>query len=184
MSNTHKITVSMLEFLRTGQFGPVRLGSSRNELRGYLGEPETWGRPYLPRSSAAQAGIWKYGDIEFHFREDTLWLIFADHIRTLKGGKAIDLDPWVLSGNITVKQALRDFEDAGIACQHSIDWVLDDGTERFQVGAGVDLTFADERWYSNPNKELNLNKELLPLAPADMTFHGFSYYCVEETKME
>ena len=116
----------------------------------------------------SRAGIWKYGDIEFHFSKDTLWLIFTDHVSTLKGGGAINLDPWVLNSNLTVKQALREFEDAGIPCQR-IDWTLDDDTERFRVGAGVELMFADKRY------ESDLDKELLPLAPADMKFNGFSY---------
>ena len=162
-----KIAVSMLAFLRTGEFGPIKLGISRAELQGCLGDPKNWG-PH-PKAKT-HASIWKYGDIEFHFhfKEDTLAGIFTDHISALKGGSAIDLNPWIIDGNLTLKQALREFEEAGVSCKR-IDWTLDDDTERFRVGAGVEVTFADSRYDSDPDKELR------PLAPADRTFHGFSY---------
>ncbi len=162
-----KITVSMQDFLRTGEFGPVRLEMSRGQLRGQLGEPEGWGP--TPRAKH-NAGIWKYGDIEFYFhhKADTLVMIFADHVGELKGGKAIDLDPWVFNGALTVKQVLRHLEEAHISCQR-IDWKFDNSTERFRVGVGVELIFWDVNQYSS-------NEEELPsLAPMDMTFNGFSY---------
>lgn len=170
MRHTRKITVSMLDFLRTGQFGPVHLGISRDQLRDYLGEPEAWslGSSRHPTRTPARAAVWKYGDVEFHFNGNTLVLIFADHVRILKGGEAIDLNPWVLSGKATVKQVLSDLEAAQISCQR-IDWKFDSTTERFRFGAGVELLFWDEVQHSANNEELP------PLAPADMTFHGFSY---------
>ena len=89
-------------------------------------------------------------------------------MKTLNGGNAIGLDSWVVSGSLTVKQTLRDLEDAGIACER-IDWNPNDDSEWFRVGAGVDLMFWDETQSSS-------NEDGLPrLAPADMTFNGFSY---------
>ncbi len=159
------IKISMQDFLRTGEFGPVRLEMSRGQLRGLLGEPENWG----PSPTKHEAGLWKYGDVEFHFQIDNLiWLIHADSIDTLDGGKVINLDPWVLNENTTVRQALRDLEGASIPFQR-IDWTVDDTTERFRVGAGVDLVFWDKVQYGR-------NEDNLPtLARSDMTFCGFSY---------
>lgn len=160
-----KITVSMQEFLRTGEFGPVRLEMSRGQLRGLLGEPAGWG----PSPKAKHnAGIWKYGDVEFYFNGNILSLIFADDIDTLDGGKAINLDPWVFNGKATVRQVLRELEAAHISCQR-IDWKFDDTTERFRVGVGVELTFWDQNQYG-PNED-----DLPTLARLDMTFSGFSY---------
>lgn len=170
------IAVSVLDFLRTGQFGPVHLGISRDQLQDHLGEPESWsfGSSRHPTRTPARAAVWKYGDIEFHFNSDMLVLIFTDHIRILKGGEAIDLNPWVLSRKATVKQVLGDLEAAQISCQR-IDWKLNDGTVRFRVGAGVELVFWDEA-QSSFNDE-----DVMPLAPVDMTFHGFSYR-MEDTR--
>ncbi len=171
-----RIAVSTRDFLRTGEFGPIRPGLSRDALRGLLGDPEGWSLGPGKRKPASRAAIWQYGDVEFHFNGDTLWLIFADHITTLKGGKAIDLDPWVLNGNATVKQVLGDLEEAHIPFQR-IDWKFDDTTERFRVGAGVDLLFWDENQYG-PNDD-----DLPTLARPDMTFCGFSYSSIA-TKTE
>lgn len=160
-----KVSVSMQEFLRTGELGPVRLGISRRQLRGHLGEPEDWGP--TPRAKH-NAGIWKYGDIEFHFNGDTLWLIFADDVEKLHGGRAIDLDPWVLNGEVLVGQVLEELKEAHISCQR-IPWMLDDATERFLVGAGVKLLFLDE------TQHMFCDEGVSPLARLGMTFGGFSY---------
>ena len=163
----------MQDFLQTGEFGPIRLGLSRRQLRSRLGEPEAWGP--APRAKH-NAGIWKYGDVEFHFNGDMLWLIFADHVTTLKGGRAIDLDPWVLNGNATINQALSDLEESHIPFQR-IDWKFDDTTERFRVGVGVELIFWDKNQYG-PHDD-----DLPTLARPDMTFCGFSY-SARETNVE
>ena len=161
-----KVAVSMLEFLRTGEFGPIKLGISRAELRGCLDGPEDW-EPY-PKAKQ-HAAVWKYGDIEFYFDDDNiLWMIFSDHVKTLNGGSAIDLDPWVISSSLTVKQALRDLEDASIPFERNDSNPNPDG-QWFRVGAGVDLMFLGET-QSSSNED-----DLPPLAPADMTFHGFPY---------
>ena len=160
-----KITVSMQDFLRTGEFGPVRLGMLRGQIRSLLGEPEDWGPS--PRAKH-NVGIWKYGDIEFHFNEDVLWLLFADDIGTLDGGKAIDFDPWVLSGAASAESVLVDLEAAGISCQR-IPWSFDDGTERYHVGAGIELLFLDE------SQHLFCTEGASPNAKPGMTFDSFSY---------
>ncbi len=162
-----KIAVSMQDFLRTGQFGPVRLGLSRRQLRGLLGEPENWGP--TPRAQH-NAGIWKYGDIEFffHFQEDTLTTIFADHIEKFQGGPAIEIDPWIFHGGLLGADALDQFSAASIAFER-IRWTLDDDTERYRVGAGIELLFADE------TKHLFCEDGVSPEARPGMTFHGFSY---------
>jgi len=51
-------------FATTGDIGPIRLGCTREELRGVLGEPDDRGgtsRKY------PEPVIWRYGKLEFHF---------------------------------------------------------------------------------------------------------------------
>ena len=162
-----KVSVSMQDFLRTGEFGPVRLGISRRQLRGHLGEPEDWGPAPRAKHNAA---IWKYGDIEFHFhfREDSLVGIFADGVEELRGGGAIDLDPWVLNGAALEEQVLKDLAAVNIACER-IPWAHEDATERFRVGAGVELLFLDE------TQHMFCDEGVSPFARPGMTFGGFSY---------
>ena len=158
-------SVSMQDFLRTGEFGPVCLGFSRRQLRGHLGEPEDWGP--APRAMH-NAGIWKYGDIEFHFSGDALWLISVDDVKTLYGGTAIDLDPWILDGGTSAEQVLEGLAAANIAYER-ISWAHEDATERFRVGAGVQLLFLDE------TQHMFCDEGVSPLARPGMTFDGFSY---------
>ena len=60
-------SVSMRDFLRSGEFGPIRLGDTVDSLRSAFGEPpavgRTSGRHHTPL-------IWKYGDVEFHLTTD------------------------------------------------------------------------------------------------------------------
>jgi hypothetical protein len=61
---------------QTGDICPVRLGMSRAQLRGILGEPDDTGgtsrRDRTPR-------IWKYDQVEFHFGlPDSLTLIYLE----------------------------------------------------------------------------------------------------------
>ena len=158
-----KVSVSMQDFLRTGEFGPVCLGISRRQVRGHLGEPEDWGP--APRAKH-NAGIWKYGDIEFHFSGDALWLIFANPVEKLHGGRAIDLDPWVLDGDASVNQVLEGLAAADIAYER-IPWAHEDATGRFRVGAGVELLFLDE------TQHMFCDEGVSPLARPGMTFGGF-----------
>ncbi len=158
----------MQDFLRSGEFGPIRLGISRDQLRGHLGNPEDWG-PF-PKSER-RATIWKFGDIEFHFhfKEDALVGIFADGVEKLRGGGAINLDPWVFNGGVLVEQVLESLAEANIPYQR-IHQDLDDNTERFQVGGGVELLFLDE------TQHMFCEKGVSPLARPGMIFDGFSYH--------
>jgi hypothetical protein len=86
------------------------------------------------------------------------------------------LDPWTLNGDASVEQVLKDLEEAHIPCQR-IQWALDDATERFRVGAGVELLFLDETQHMFDSDGVS------PLARPGMTFDGFSY-SAREAKME
>ena len=94
--------------------------------------------------------------------------IFADHVETLRGGRAINLDPWILSGNAPVDQVLKELAAVDIPYRR-IEWTLDDATERFRVGAGVELLFLDE------TQHLFDEDGVSPMARPGMTFGGFSY---------
>ncbi len=78
-----QIKIDFRDFLKTGQFGPVQLGMTQDEVRQLLGNPQDWG-----------GQIWKYDEMEFHFgdQERRLWLIWCDHLDLLKSdGKVFQL---------------------------------------------------------------------------------------------
>lgn len=49
--------INLLEFFKTGRFGPVCIGMSRREVRILLGAPDNYPAP----------DIWEYGGVELHF---------------------------------------------------------------------------------------------------------------------
>ena len=102
--------ISLLEFARTGAFAGIMIGHSRQLIESILGLPETWG---MPPTRIETAEIWKYGDIEFYFHDDELWMIFSDTFEIPVGGASINLDPWI----IRYGMRQHDFE-AGLRQEH------------------------------------------------------------------
>jgi hypothetical protein len=117
MRERPRLQISVLDFIRTGAFGPARLGMKREELETALGRPEGSGCGKSPGYS--KAAIWTYGAFEFHFTpDDELWLIFTDHLDEVAyetDRRSHDLDPWILGElgkdiptRCQVEEALRD----------------------------------------------------------------------------
>jgi hypothetical protein len=58
---------------------PVGLGAIRDQLRRLLGEPTD---ASVRTRRRRQAMIWKYADIEYHFREDgRVWIVNTEDAR-------------------------------------------------------------------------------------------------------
>jgi len=66
--------------------GKVSLGMTREDVKVVLGEPDDWGPFYggKNRRKIARAknepGILKYGDIELHFHNNSLWLVYSEDV--------------------------------------------------------------------------------------------------------
>lgn len=78
-------------------FGPVEVGTQRNTVQVALGDPTDLG---LPPTTLATADIWKYGDFEFHFFDDTVISIFTDWFEVPTAGPALKIDPWILHAGL------------------------------------------------------------------------------------
>lgn len=106
------IKTSMLDFARTGRIGPIHCGLPREDLRKLLGDPPNWG---LASSPAAQAQIWRYGNVEFHFNDlENVYLIFSDHDHLTDGGDTLCLDPWVIQKELPRAQFEAELVRVGI----------------------------------------------------------------------
>src|SRR5262245_39165182 len=106
MARARKASVSMREFLRTGQFGPMTLGDSADSVRAVLGEPTDW---YDPPEEWNPVFL-KYGDVEFYFTLETrqLWMIFCDTFKRLHLGPRISLDRWFFDGHPSLETVERE----------------------------------------------------------------------------
>lgn len=132
--------VSLLEFLKTGRFGSLEVGDSRRRVEQLFGAPPSWSAEH----EVERASIWKYGDIEFYFNDDLLWMIFADGFSILSGARRLKILPGVLSGRARVEDVVETFKREKISFTRSSF----DGCERgvrLKTEAGVELTFCGNR---------------------------------------
>ena len=152
MSMAPTIFVSMREFLRTGQFGPVRLGDSMDVVRSFFGDPSAVGGTSRRRRTPR---IWKYGGIEFHLTDDAkrVAMIFCDTFERLNLGSTVQFDCWFFEGHPSVEAVERELSMAGIAFSRH-DTPYEPATFLLRLDSGVELMFCKisdpEMWPSVP----------------------------------
>lgn len=85
--------ISILDFFKIGRFGDIELGFSKCEVMSFIGEN-------MKIYNGIGSEILKYGDIEFHFSNDKLVMIFCDSLKflykDLNLGTEVDFEPWIL----------------------------------------------------------------------------------------
>jgi hypothetical protein len=103
------VVVKLEQFLRTGVFGSITFGMTRQKLRDILGSPDAEG---FARRKDRYPSILKYGDIEFYFassENDRLYMIFSDIFEIPTGNKYLQIEPgWLRRGILrqTVEEKL------------------------------------------------------------------------------
>ena len=90
----------MLNLLRNGTFGRLKLPATRHDVRAAFGEPELWG----PQQDQDRCAIWRYDSIEFHFerRSGALTTIFSDHLSPFLIPYDWGIDQWIIDDNLTL----------------------------------------------------------------------------------
>jgi hypothetical protein len=131
--------VSMREFLRTGELGPIRLGSPVDSLKSIFDDPSDVGGT-SPRRAP---GIWEYGDVEFHLTSDCqcVCLIFCDSFEQLHLGPVASFDRWFFEGHPPVESVERELMSAGIGFQR-YDMAHEPSAFFLRVDCGVELLFS------------------------------------------
>ena len=133
--------VSLKDFARTGLFGAVEWGMNRAAVEQLLGSPDSW-MDSTPGYKTSP--IWKYGDIEFHFQDNALYMIFMDEFSNLNGGCNIGLDAWVINGDLTCIEAEHFLSAANIEYQKE-DFPYNENGVRLITSAGTVFAFAGEK---------------------------------------
>jgi hypothetical protein len=138
------IQIDLKTFFETGEFGPISLGMSRNDVKSLFGAPPYFIEgPECPKKEYRCAGIWIYGGMElyfspnnttvvseiiksFHFKPWYLWGSVDEQVETVK------LDLWVFEGKertapvpwfvpdlrfVAKNAVVQALEEAGIAYQ-------------------------------------------------------------------
>lgn len=110
--------MSLLEFIRTGCFGPIALGASRAEVFLFFRRPPNWSAESKTPDSAR---IWKYGDVEFYFDLGQLWMIFMDDFGVPRGEGDLELDAGPFYGAMPLNEATQVLQSERISYEIEID---------------------------------------------------------------
>jgi hypothetical protein len=137
---TSTARISMREFLRSGEFGPVRLGDSVECLRQNFGEAPVVGGYSRKRR---RPGIWKYGDVEFHLTSDGehIALIFCDTFEQLQFVPGVVFDRWLFEGHPAVELVERELASAGLRYEKR-DLTHEPSVFLLRLDSGVELLFS------------------------------------------
>jgi len=139
--------INLLESMRTGEFGPLRLGMTRQQLLKIIGEPDC--RPE-PANRDDAPNIWVYDPIELYFDAgsgERLEAIFVDHLEEMSGCRHFEIDPWILEKGLPLEQAefRLDQEELDYTVAPCA-WNSGDAVE-VTLGSGVKLSFLLRREY-------------------------------------
>ena len=94
--NQIKVDIDILDFVKTGKFGFLKLGESKDEIINQGFPPEDW----LNGESKESSRIWRYGNIELHFDNgNDLSGIFTDYVSDIDCGESISISNWWILPN-------------------------------------------------------------------------------------
>jgi len=133
------IQTSIVELIRNGELGPLRHGLTHDRVRELLGSPPMWG----PQRTEQRASIWRYGDIEFHFNNWVVSLIFSDHEDFTDGGPTLRIEPWIVRRGLSQDEFERNLKDMEVEfAVTKPDY--DPSQTHVIVKSGIIFSFVDE----------------------------------------
>jgi hypothetical protein len=165
MKLNNKIEINFIEFLKYGKFDFIKLGQTKEWILNNFPDPDGYSYPY----PSGEFDIWTYGDIEFHFANDILYLIFSDYFdNNFNSGKDIIINKWIFDkpDDFKLINVLGILNENDIDYEKNVSKIC--GTIILRLKSGVELTFDNINEIENLNKnnyELTsfglMNKELI-----------------------
>lgn len=83
------IDIDLYKFITEGTFDCIKIGQNKEWILNNFPDPD------YQDDMGHDCYIWSYGNLEFHFEGDELFLIWCDNFIQLDAGKHINLQPWV-----------------------------------------------------------------------------------------
>lgn len=138
MQLKQKITIDFEEFLTTGKFDFLQLGKTKEWVLNNFPDPDD----FEQLKETYQNDVWCYGNIELHFLNDRLFMIFSDYIDDLDGGNALTLEKWFLGNPEKSKllDVIHELNKKGIDYRKYTNKV-GDTTVNLELSSGVKLSF-------------------------------------------
>lgn len=147
-----KISIDMLDFLKTGKFGLIELGYSDKMIAELLGIPE-----YYSKEDVLKEDILVYGYIEFHFSSKRLlYMIFSDNFKkSPRGGRKLKLTKiGALKKKRSVYEVMKRLETFGISYK-KVEYNVPPNQTILQLKTGICLTFINEKEEFGPDSGLD-----------------------------
>jgi hypothetical protein len=154
-----KIEISLFDFFKYGKFDCIKLGQTKEWVLNNFPDADSQyeNKPF---------DILKYGNIEFHFYNNILFLIFSEEFGNFNEGKSLIIDKWILKkpNKLKLLNVLEKLNENGIDYEKKEDNL----GIKLKLESGIELTFENNNDIENLNKnyyELTTfglyNKEIL-----------------------
>ncbi|MFC1783309.1 hypothetical protein ACFL02_06950 [Planctomycetota bacterium] len=155
---------SIIEFIKKGNLGPLKLGCKKEYIRGLLGEPEQ-----TSESAKWNCIIWKYGSLEIHFKINTA--IGIEYLNSItieywydhefKFPSALNLEGWIPDHETTMEEFLNHSSSSGILLAQDKDLSFIDDAFYLISEIGVSIIFSKDIDTEQPFlSKISYSKEL------------------------
>jgi hypothetical protein len=98
-----KKVISLLEFLQTGKFGALQIGSTEAEMLEFLGQPTAWAD-----TTPNENKFCHYADVQFFFFKAQLYLIHIDWFSGSNNAPLLNephyLEPWLIREHTSLEE--------------------------------------------------------------------------------
>lgn len=137
------IKIDILEFVKTGKFACIKLGQSKDCILNNFLKPDYIG------GGMQKDNIWLYGNIEFHFDDDKLFMIFSDNFNSqkLNAGNNIRLKRWIFDtpDGLSLKNVTQELNS------QKIDFVKETNDDMIKLKFKSGVSFYFENHKEIPN---------------------------------
>jgi hypothetical protein len=139
-----KIEINIFDFFKYGKFDYIKLGQTKEWILNNFPDADSQyeNKPF---------DILKYGNIEFHFHKNILFLIFSEEFDDFNGGKNLIIDKWILANPNELKllNVLKKLNENNIDYEKKEDNL----GIKLKLESGIELTFEN----TNDIEKLNKN---------------------------
>lgn len=95
MKLKEKIVIDFVDFFSTGKFDFLKLGKTKEWVINNFPDPDGFDK----YPEVIKDDVWTYGNIELHFINEELFMIFSDYVDEIDGGDSLKLEKWFLADN-------------------------------------------------------------------------------------
>lgn len=136
MKRDKPIEINLLDFFKTGKFDHLKLGQTKAWVLNNFPDPD--GRFDVDMQNNG-FDIWTYGDIELHFENQKLFLIYSDNLGSLSGGNDLKFNKWIFEDfeKLNLLYVMKKLNECDIDYKKKTDklGVL------LRISSGIELTF-------------------------------------------